>query len=437
MAGFSRQRQGKLPRFIPLTLLPCPLLTSSGHRRLACCLGLPRSEEQEPPTFLMGSSPLSTKTFRGAIAVSLLVLFAMTSPPPAAVSALSSASEAKAATRRTFQFVEYGRPYIPPPLEKDRGVDHRPTISCDGRVPGGVTLELTHWTDNATPDEYYADTSTEMALKLPDDVLPDAVVLNNHYDTDGVLSVFACLYPDVARRYADLLREGAEAGDFGEWSSDSGIKLDAVLCGVLGRAKSEADAYITGLSEVPSILRDLEDNGGDSYRDDWKVTLQSANRGWEALKEGKASICVASLPSSTETVAVVSEPPDFSLSPYSLHRGLREQKLLDKVTRVLRVTQSDEGGSSYQYVYEKPGHGWVQRLVSRPSIPNVADASRLVKLLNDRCCEEESIAWATGGPSGLVSICYTNRPIQAGPDEIVALLAELEQTCQGAQLVSE
>ena len=30
----------------------------------------------------------------------------------------------------------------------------------------------------------------------------------------------------MALKYADLLREGTEAGDFGEWSSDRGVKLD-------------------------------------------------------------------------------------------------------------------------------------------------------------------------------------------------------------------
>ena len=148
---------------------------------------------------------------------------------------------------RTFEFVEYGQSF--------QSEDGRPTISCGGRVPGGVSLELTHWNGNEAPDEYYADTSTEMALRLPDDVLPNAIVLNNHFDTDGVLSVFACLQPAVAHAHAKLMKEGVEAGDFGEWSSDEGIKLDATLCAMCG--SDEAASYENVLHELPKLLEDF------------------------------------------------------------------------------------------------------------------------------------------------------------------------------------
>ena len=39
------------------------------------------------------------------------------------------------------------------------------SLSCDGKVPG-TTLDLTHWTNNETPEALYADTSTEIALNL-------------------------------------------------------------------------------------------------------------------------------------------------------------------------------------------------------------------------------------------------------------------------------
>ena len=64
--------------------------------------------------------------------------------------------------------------------------DGRLSLSCDGKVPG-TTLELTHWTNNVTPDELYADTSTEIALNFARERLDggrylefdDAHVLNN------------------------------------------------------------------------------------------------------------------------------------------------------------------------------------------------------------------------------------------------------------------
>ena len=39
------------------------------------------------------------------------------------------------------------------------------SISVDGKVPG-TSLDLTHWTNNETPEAFYADTSTEIAVNF-------------------------------------------------------------------------------------------------------------------------------------------------------------------------------------------------------------------------------------------------------------------------------
>ncbi len=107
-------------------------------------------------------------------------------------------------------------------------------ISCDGLVPGAA-LDLTHWQGNRTPQRYKADTSTEVALKFvgsPEAVnrWADAVVVNNHFDTDGLLSIWALLDPEQAMTHRDLLVAGAEAGDFDEWPAlDQGLWLDAAI----------------------------------------------------------------------------------------------------------------------------------------------------------------------------------------------------------------
>lgn len=377
---------------------------------------------------------------------SLLTLSADSSP-----SAFQQTSTCS--TNRSFQFVEYGQSFQQSSSSDDG--DRRPAITCDGRVSGDVDLELTHWTDNATPDEYYADTSTGMALKLPPNILTDAVILNNHYDTDGVLSVYACLEPDMAQKYSDLLIEGAEAGDFNEWSSDRGIKLDATLCEILSRQTSSPDdegaAYETAFQILPELLQDLTTAGGEAFRDYWQSTLDYAYRSWEALQDGSASIKLyhhqgAPTPSqppssdATGTLAVVFEPPGFSLSPFALHRGLlqrqkEEAESLDSndkrdsiITRVLRVTRQKE---KFRYAYEKPGHGWVQKLIDRPMILRV-DASKLVQRLNAAAAASSATGsegkWTVGGPSGsLVAICYTETATEDNPDTAARRLLKLEE----------
>ena len=135
-------------------------------------------------------------------------------------------------------------------------------ISCDGKVPG-TKLDLTHWTNNETPEALYADTSTEICLNLARarnsgdfEDFDDALAVNNHYDSDGVLSVFACTQPEAALANAELMIHGAEAGDFGEWSSDAGVKLDCALSALASDADDE------GYGEALALLPALLDEGG-------------------------------------------------------------------------------------------------------------------------------------------------------------------------------
>jgi len=180
------------------------------------------------------------------------------------------------ALSRSFEFVPYGGTYA----------GTRPAISCDGLVPHegrGRFLQLTHWTNNATPDDLYADTSTECALRLAAArargayaAFDDAAVVNNHFDADGALGIWACLEPERALARAPLLAAAAAAGDFREWRSDGGVKVAAALDAIgAARGDDDAAAYLRrslffsspslistlfGLSLAPGLIssRDLE-----------------------------------------------------------------------------------------------------------------------------------------------------------------------------------
>ena len=305
---------------------------------------------------------------------------------------------------REFRFVPYGSSFS----EGDR-----PTVSCDGRIPGGVTLELTHWTDNETPDTLYADTSTEMAIQFAKQQdayqhLDNALILNNHYDTDGVLSVWACLHPFPALQYQELLKEGAEAGDFGEWSSDRGVKLDCAITSFV-EDNDEEVAYNKVLEELPSVLEDLETDG-TAYKHLWNDGFQAAVYDWEAFQEGSAS-----LERGPGKLVLLKEPR--RLSPYALHRGLREAGLTTGTTRILRCLESEP--SLFQYRYEMPGYGWVKKLVDRPVIPSV-DALELIKQLPK--------GWAPSG--GLVGICHSTAASTMPPEAVANLLHRSDPGCQ-------
>ena len=76
--------------------------------------------------------------------------------------------------------------------------------ACDGVVPGAA-IDLNDWEGNVTPAELKADTSTEIALRFARSGGHVDSAVNNHYDADGALAVYALLRSDVALANADVL----------------------------------------------------------------------------------------------------------------------------------------------------------------------------------------------------------------------------------------
>src|ERR687883_1334872 len=115
------------------------------------------------------------------------------------------------------------------------GLDDVPKLSVDGTVPR--SLHFSHWQGNETPRAVKADTSTEIALNLvtsPDrERLTEGIelVTNNHFDTDGVLSVWTVLTGERALEFREKLIAAAEAGDFSEYSSRDGVRASIVIQG--------------------------------------------------------------------------------------------------------------------------------------------------------------------------------------------------------------
>src|SRR5262249_27985695 len=102
-----------------------------------------------------------------------------------------------------------------------------PKLSVDGTVDNAI--HFSHWNGNETPAPVKADTSTEIVLKVV--AAPNRqeltrgidLVTNNHFDTDGLLSVWTMLTGERALDLRDRLISAAEAGDFSEMSSADGV----------------------------------------------------------------------------------------------------------------------------------------------------------------------------------------------------------------------
>ena len=193
------------------------------------------------------------------------------------------------------------------------GLDSARKLSVDGTVPNSI--HFSHWEGNKTPAEVKADTSTEIALNVVSsprrDELTEGVelVTNNHFDTDGVLSVWTMLAGARALELRDKLIAAAEAGDFSEYRSADGVRASIVIQGsdafVPGEEKgsplanhlagaavtNEAWLYELVLPEVEHVIK-RTDEYEFLWRDAWQRiedALESFARGDSKVDEDEAT----------------------------------------------------------------------------------------------------------------------------------------------------
>ena len=192
------------------------------------------------------------------------------------------------------------------------GLNAGPLLSVDGTVEGA--LHLSHWEGNATPDELRADTSTEIALNFA--AWPGRtewargveVVTNNHFDADGVLSVWSVLNGERALGVRDALVSAAEAGDFSEFPCEDAVRVSILLQGgdnpfvpgvnsplvrgLAGGARvDERRAYELVLPEVERVITRTGEYE-PLWREGWswiERTLESFARGRSRVSEDAGS----------------------------------------------------------------------------------------------------------------------------------------------------
>jgi len=110
-----------------------------------------------------------------------------------------------------------------------------PLLSVDGICPTGPNLS--HWPGNRTPSPLKHDLSTGILLRFA--ALPKRernqflqgidLVSNNHFDTDGLLSLYVALQPEKALRYSGKMLAAAEAGDFNLGPTKEAVQFDLLV----------------------------------------------------------------------------------------------------------------------------------------------------------------------------------------------------------------
>ena len=311
-----------------------------------------------------------------------------------------------------------------------------PNIVVDGPPLPSTVLTLSHWPNNQSPPKLKRDTSTAIAfayLDAPD--LHQAVpwVTNNHFDEDGLFSMYALTEPEHALQERELLIAGSFAGDFGVVTHREGARLcfavetltDPEVSPLPAEIFVETDPvaalYTALLDSLPSLMRDSH-TGWSRFGDLWALQDEHLTASRALLADGIVTL----VESPALDLAVVRIPP------YLRRRTVRRY-LVDEVaavhpfavnsatqcSRILRVQ-----GNHYEFEYRY--ESWVQlatrRVAKRVRLDGLA--ARLNEL-------EDVPGWVAEDPTGTAPRLH--RP-DGSPStiDLDTLLLELEAALTSA-----
>ncbi|WP_340613307.1 DUF6687 family protein [Xenorhabdus thailandensis] len=153
------------------------------------------------------------------------------------------------------------------PFEETRNV---PNIAADAIHNAATQLTLSHWPANRTPECYEANLSTESVFRFlaGNERLNDTqYVTTDHFDLDGLASVYALLAPDHAQSHKQLLINIARFGDFASGHSTKArrlaFSLNTIAVQTINSTKTllhESSRIAALFSTMLPALRDLLDD---------------------------------------------------------------------------------------------------------------------------------------------------------------------------------
>lgn len=177
-------------------------------------------------------------------------------------------------------------------------LDGQPNVILDGSPTDGTVLTVTHWPGYPPPPEVAADLSAQMAFRLLDhlDLAGGAeLVSNNHFDQDGLVSIFAVTKPEAALPRRAFLEGVAAAGDFGTYRDRDAARVSMVLSAY---ASGDGDIdlpatypeqcavlYTEALERLPELCDHV-----DRFRSLWADEDATLKASEHAIEHGSATI---------------------------------------------------------------------------------------------------------------------------------------------------
>ena len=331
----------------------------------------------------------------------------------------------------------------------------RPHVVVDGATRAGTVLALSHWPQSPTPPVLARDLSAQIVFAFlhasRGEVAPGGAqakvassmsqirsaieaagraeaVTSDHFDVDGVVSVFAMTESDFALRHEELLVDVASCGDFGVVRSRSAARIafaietigdDCTSESGLGEATVGASIgsgprYWAVLGRMIELVEHPEHFGRH-----WEERDAALGASLEAMRAGLIRIEELA----EVDLAVVTRSPGVSGAVSA--RGLEDRRalMLDEValhsaTPASRILVFDEGRCELYFRYE----GWV-RYVSR-QIPRRPDLEPLAGQLG--AAEPSGLRWTADGVGSLVPRMRPESNAETGLEERVLCRAIVE-----------
>lgn len=275
-------------------------------------------------------------------------------------------------------------------------IEDVPKLSVDGTVPNSI--HFSHWEGNETPAEVRADTSTEIALNLVTSPNREALtngidlVTNNHFDTDGALSVWTVLNGDRAVPFRDQLIAAAEAGDFSEYSTETGVRISLAIQGTDQASPNDdtgspfarllageevdddARAYDLVLPELERLLTNV-DEFEPLWRDGWSriaAALDSFARGASQVTE---------IPNSGVSLITLA-PEIFSGEGFNPTRHAAPYTAISHYAHGSFYVIAIPVAGGWFYRLDYPYYSWAQTFV-RPAVSR-RNLTEVLRILNER-----------------------------------------------------
>jgi hypothetical protein len=318
-----------------------------------------------------------------------------------------------------------------------------PKLSVDGTVDNSI--HFSHWQGNTTPAEVKADTSTEIALNLVASpnraALTNGIelVTNNHFDTDGTLSVWTVLSGERALAYRDLLISAAEAGDFSEYSSDDGVRVSIAIQGsdqaspnnddgsplarlIAGEeVDDDARSYELVLPEIERLLTNVN-NYESLWREGWKRVVAAI----ESFERGESEV----IEYSDSKISLITLAPElFDGTGFSPTRHAAPYTAISKYARGEIFLIAIPANSGWFYRLDYPYYSWAETVV-RPRIAH-RDLSGTLQVLNSKESNRDGL-WQMDDRemTSAVKFLDSSRTLAASrlePQDVVEVLANASQ----------